>query len=142
MDENEEPRKPLVGLFGTCNNSTWRDRVIPLLKVEYYNPVVTGRPWTPDDARIEEQVKKLADILLYVITPLQTGFYSIAEMTYSAIKAKDKKVIIVFLNEDDGLSFTVSQSRSNAEIVTLLKDESNVSFTNSLAEVVELINNE
>ena len=35
-----------VFLGGTCNNSTWRDTLIPLLKIDYFNPVVDD--WTPE----------------------------------------------------------------------------------------------
>ncbi len=34
-----------VFLGGTCNESTWRDRLIKLLKINYFNPVV--KDWTP-----------------------------------------------------------------------------------------------
>lgn len=29
-----------IFLGGTCNNSTWRDELIPKLTNKYYNPVV------------------------------------------------------------------------------------------------------
>jgi len=29
-----------VFLGGTCNNSKWRDVLIPRLKIDYFNPVV------------------------------------------------------------------------------------------------------
>lgn len=141
MYNNEEVRKPLVFLGGTWNDSTWRDRVIQQLTIDYYNPIIKDRPWTPEDARIENHVKSLADILLFVITPLQHGFYSIAELTYAACKTIDRKVIIAFINEDDNVSFTVRQSKSNAQIVELLKNEKNVTFANSIQEVVEILNN-
>ena len=38
-----------VFLGGTCNESTWRNELIPLLEnagVEYFNPVVDN--WTPE----------------------------------------------------------------------------------------------
>jgi hypothetical protein len=35
-----------VFLGGTCNNSKWRDILIPKLKVSYFNPVVEN--WTPE----------------------------------------------------------------------------------------------
>jgi hypothetical protein len=33
-----------VFLGGTCNESLWRDKLIKLLKIEYFNPVVPD--WT------------------------------------------------------------------------------------------------
>lgn len=29
-----------VFLGGTCNNSTWREELKPLLKIDYFDPVV------------------------------------------------------------------------------------------------------
>lgn len=38
--------KDKIFLGGTCNESTWRDRVIKKLKIDYFNPVVED--WTPE----------------------------------------------------------------------------------------------
>ena len=35
-----------IFLGGTCNESTWRDELIPNLTIDYFNPVV--KDWTPD----------------------------------------------------------------------------------------------
>ena len=40
-----------VFLGGTCAGSTWRDELIPQLKIDYFNPVVAD--WTPE-CRAEE----------------------------------------------------------------------------------------
>jgi len=29
-----------IFLGGTCNNSTWREQLIPMLQINYFNPVV------------------------------------------------------------------------------------------------------
>jgi len=29
-----------IFLGGTCNESTWRNRIIPMLEIDYFNPVV------------------------------------------------------------------------------------------------------
>lgn len=29
-----------VFLGGTCNDTTWRDKIIPYLKIDYFNPIV------------------------------------------------------------------------------------------------------
>ena len=67
-----------VFLGGTCNGSTWRDELIPLLKCSYFNPVVED--WTPECIEEEYRQKKSAGIELYVITPEATGCFSIAEL--------------------------------------------------------------
>jgi len=68
-----------VFLGGTCNESTWRDELIPNLTIEYFNPILPkGVKWT--DVHYEKEIKerKEADYNLYVITPKMTGVYSIA----------------------------------------------------------------
>jgi hypothetical protein len=40
-EDFENFKKPIIGLFGTCGNSTWREDFIELYNnegLEYYNP--------------------------------------------------------------------------------------------------------
>lgn len=70
-----------VFLGGTCNNSIWRDVLIPLLTdngINYFNPVVDD--WTEDCYKEELRQRKLCDFCLYVITSDMTGVYSVAEV--------------------------------------------------------------
>ena len=54
-----------VFLGGTVNGSKWRDDIIPLLKIDYFNPVVDE--WN-DEARLnEEEAKRTSDYFLFVI---------------------------------------------------------------------------
>ena len=39
-----------VFLGGTCAESKWREKLIPLLKCDYFNPVVDD--WTPECQKI------------------------------------------------------------------------------------------
>ena len=74
-----------VFLGGTCNGSTWRDILIPLLKIhhiDYFNPVVED--WTPSCQEEERREKAICDVHLYIITPAMTGVFSIAEIIDSA----------------------------------------------------------
>ncbi len=79
----------MIFLGGTCNDSIWRDELIPMLEdagIEYFNPVVDD--WTPDFIAIENRIKSKEDTTeLYVITSQMTGVYSIAE----AVQASNKK---------------------------------------------------
>lgn len=98
-----------VFLGGTCNGSTWRDELIPLLSIDYFNPVV--EEWT-DRARFEEiEQRKNCDFCLYVITPEMKGFYSIAEVVDDSNK-RPEKVILCILKEANGLEFDDKQYRS------------------------------
>lgn len=74
--------KDRIFLGGTCNESNWRNKLIPQLKREYFNPVVSD--WTEDCIEIENNEKyNKCNILLFVITREMTGVYSIAEMVES-----------------------------------------------------------
>ena len=94
-----------VFLGGTCNNSKWRDELIPLLKIDYFNPVVED--WTPECREEEIKQRKECDKVLYVITSEMTGVYSIAEAVDDSNKQPNKTIFCVI---DEG--FTESQMKS------------------------------
>lgn len=98
-----------VFLGGTCNNSHWRDQLIPMLQCDYFNPVVAE--WTPECLTEEIRQRDECGVCLYTITPKMTGFYSIAEVVEDSIKRPGKTVFCV-IDEDDGLVFTQAQMKS------------------------------
>ena len=79
-----------VFLGGTCNESKWREMLISRLKIDYFNPVVDD--WTPECMEEELKQRKLCDYVLYVITPLMTGVYSIAEVIDDSNKQPEKTI--------------------------------------------------
>ena len=97
-----------VFLGGTWNESTWRDELIDMLEIDYFNPVV--KDWTPDCMEREWSERLFADYCLYVITPKMTGAYSIAEVIDDSNK-KPNKTIFCYLEEDGDLKFTESQKK-------------------------------
>ena len=104
-----------VFLGGTCNNSTWRNVLIPQLRCDYFNPVVAD--WTPECQANELREREQADIVLYVITPLMTGMYSIAEIIDDSNK-RPAKTIFCYLTRDrapqtgETVHFTAGQVKS------------------------------
>lgn len=98
-----------VFLGGTCNNSTWRDELIPKLTIDYFNPVVDD--WTPECVEKEWEEKSNSDILLYVITPQLTGTFSIAELIDDSNK-RPHKTVICFMKEHNGKTFDEGQWKS------------------------------
>ena len=98
--------KTKVFLGGTCNNSTWRDKLISLLKIDYFNPVVDD--WTPECQDEEIRQRELCDYCLYTITPKMTGVYSIAEVVDDSNKRPEKTILCV-LDEDDENIFSETQ---------------------------------
>jgi len=123
-----------IFLGGTCNNSTWREELIPKLTKNYFNPVVED--WTPECQVIEEQEKRECNIHLYVITKEMTGVYSIAEIIDSAWDiSKDTFVQLM----PDG--FNPSQLKSLEAVLNLAHNRgANIIISNKLDALVEVIN--
>ena len=96
-------------LGGTCNESKWRENLIKLLKIDYYNPVVPD--WTPECMAEEIKQRKLCDYCLYVITPKMTGVYSIAEVIDDSNKKPDKTIFCI-LEKDEKKTFDKGQLKS------------------------------
>lgn len=128
----------IVFLGGTCNESKWREELIPQLNVDYFNPVIED--WD-DDARIREiEAREKADFILYTITPLMTGIYSIAEAVDDSNK-RSYRTIVCVLTEDNGKAFSDGQMRSiNAFKEMIVRNRAKLCST--LEEVAEYINNE
>ena len=109
MEKLFNKKKKKVFLGGTCNESTWREKLIPMLKIDYFNPVVDN--WTEDCYQKELEEKEIADYQLYVITPKMTGVFSIAEAVDASNKIPEK-MIFCYLKNDDGKSFDQGQCKS------------------------------
>lgn len=125
-----------VFLGGTCNGSSWRERIITMLNVEYFNPVVED--WTPDCMAEEIKQRKECDICLYVITPMMTGVYSIAELVDDSNKCPGKAVF-VRLRDDEHVRFTDAQWKSLDAVAALVKGNGTEVFTD-LKSAAEYIN--
>lgn len=87
-----------VFLGGTCNESKWRDELISMLNINYFNPVVED--WTEECMEEEIRQRKICDYCLYTITPRMTGVYSIAEVVDDSNK-RPTKTIFCLLDFDD-----------------------------------------
>lgn len=141
MAHEELINKKFVFLGGTVNDSTWRDQLIALLTVAYFNPVV--KDWTEEHAARENQAKGIADVNLFVLTPKQHGFYVPLEMGVMACESRDDpemKVVIVFLNEDAGEVFSEAQQKSNVQMRELLLKNQNVEIFDNLEDTAKYIN--
>lgn len=55
-----------VFLGGTCAGWKWRDELQPLLKCDYYNPIVKN--WSEEDRLREVHERETSDYVLYGIT--------------------------------------------------------------------------
>ena len=123
-----------IFLGGTCNNSTWREELIPLLTIDYFNPVV--KDWTPECQDEEIRQRETCDYVLYVITPLMTGVYSIAEVVDDSNK-RPTKTIFCFI--EDGGEFTKHQKKS-LEATAIMVALNGAKFCTTLQEVADFVN--
>lgn len=138
---------PLVFMGGTCADSNWRSILIEKCKsskIDLFNPVV--KDWNEDAKLREEEVKRTADILLFVITPRSHSKFSIAEVVENAIN-NPLKTVYCFLNEDttEWSSTTGYQTFPKNEINSLNEigktiEKYGATWAANLDEVVEIFN--
>lgn len=107
-----------VFLGGTCNGSTWRDRIIPLLEIDYYNPVVNE--WDGKSCERELEEREKCDYCLYALTPLMEGAYSVAELVDDSNK-RPEKTIFVWLERDGDAAFSAHQKKAMEKIAAMVK---------------------
>ncbi len=116
-----------VGLFGTCNDSQWREQLIPQLTCKYFNPVVKN--WNEEAQALEIEKRKTCDFILYVITPKMTGVYSIAEITDDSNK-RPERTLFCILEKDDENEFTEAQLKSMQMVKNMVRDNGARVFDN------------
>lgn len=130
-----------VFLGGTCNESQWRSKVIEQLKIDYFNPVVEN--WTEECMAEEVRQRETCDFVLYVITPLMTGVYAIAEAVDDSNK-RPKRTIFCFLEHDEdshGMAkdFTGGQIRSLTQVGKMI-ERNGAKVCGSLEQVWDYLN--
>ena len=109
-----------VFLGGTCSGYKWRDKLIPMLKCDYYNPIVKN--WSEADRLREVHERETCDYVLYVITSGLRGVYSIAEVIDDSNKRPEKTIFCVLYDGFDNkmrhsLQATVNLAISNGATV-------------------------
>ena len=126
-----------VFLGGTCNESTWREQLIPMLKIDSFNPVVED--WTEECMAEEIKQRKTCDYVLYTITPLMMGVYSIAEVVDDSNKRADKTIFCLLDSESDGSKWTTAQWKSLHQVGRMVYENGGQYFI-SLEEVANFLN--
>ena len=125
-----------VFLGGTCNESTWREELIPMLKIDYFNPVVED--WTPECMDEEIRQRKTCDFVLYVITPKMTGVYSIAEVVDDSNK-RPEKTVFCFLEVHEINGFGKHQVKSLKSVAKMVACNG-ATVCENLQEVADFLN--
>ncbi len=126
-----------VFLGGTCNESTWRERLIPMLNIEYFNPVVDD--WTEECMVEELRQREMCDYCLYTLTPRMTGVYSVAEVVDDSNK-RPEKTVLVLLRGDDDRAFSEHQWKSLKAVAKMVKNNGATIFYR-LESVATYLNN-
>lgn len=125
-----------VFLGGTCNETTWRDELIPMLQCDYFNPVVPD--WNEAAQQNELKEREVCDVLLYVLTPAMTGVYSIAEIVEDSIMNATKTIVCLW-----GFPSTtarVDPKTHSVFAVMKMVQKYNVPVLTSLTDVADTIN--
>ncbi len=129
-----------VFLGGTCNGSTWRDELIPMLdseKISAFNPVV--EEWNEEAQKVEDYHKENDDFTLYVLTPEMIGVYGVFEVAMDSCK-RPGKVVCCILNERNGKTYESHISKNMVKIKKDLIKNGTLVF-DSLEEVATFFNN-
>jgi hypothetical protein len=126
-----------VFLGGTAANSTWREELIPMLEINYFNPVVDD--WNKEAQNRELKERKLCDYCLYVITPEMEGVYSIAEVIDDSNKRPDKTVFCYMTKTKNKNEFSKHQVKS-LEQVGKMVDDNGGTWLKTLKEVADFLN--
>lgn len=130
-----------VFLGGTCNESKWRDELIDLLKIDYFNPVVDD--WTDDAYQEELRQREICSDLLYVITPRMSGVYSIAEAVDDSNKRPEKTIFAIGLDfDDDGelMTFDKAQMKSLIAVGKMIENNGGKFFNCNMEIVADYLN--
>lgn len=91
MKNTNQVKKVFLG--GTCPGYDWRQDLIKLLEIDYFNPVVDD--WNEEAYQRELLERANDDFCLYVITNGMEGYYSLAEVVDDSNKRPEKTVLCI-----------------------------------------------
>jgi hypothetical protein len=137
---------PKVFLGGTCAETVWREKLISMLHIDYFNPVVED--WTEECMAEERNQREICDYCLYVITPSMQGVYSIAEVIDDSNKRPEQTIFCVLDCEipidkyhypHDKISFSIAEMKSLNQVGNMVIRNGGKYF-NSLEQVAEYLN--
>lgn len=133
---NKNKKKVFLG--GTCNESKWRELLIPILKINFFNPVVDD--WTEECMEEELRQRKICDYCLYVITPRMKGVYSIAEVVDDSNKQPEKTVLCILeIDPTDNSKFDKGQLKSLEQVGRMVRENGGQYFS-TLEDVANYLN--
>ena len=127
----------VVGLFGTCGNSTWRKSFIAKyedLNITFFNPQVPDGTWHPGCVAEENAHLSNDDIILFPVLAETTGQGSLAEIGFSITSALSRNPdrYFVFLIDPNCTDSNATEAqrkdseRSRALVSSKLKDQAKI----------------
>ncbi len=123
-----------IFLGGACT-SDWRSKLIPLLDVEYFNPVVTE--WSEEHRLNEEKEKSTkCNIHLYMIDSTMTGKYSFVELGFSLNQIGVKVIVQV-----NGEGFTDKEMDNMEAVINFVTENGGTAFFDDGVEYLATILN-
>lgn len=125
-----------VFLGGTVADSTWRDELIPMLEIDFFNPVVDD--WNEEAHALELRERASADWVLYVLTPKMIGTFSVAEVVDDSNKRPEKTLLLV-LERDDGKAFGEHERKALGHVEEMVERNGGRRFE-TLASVAAFLN--
>ena len=139
----------IIGLFGTCDKSHWRDKFISIYQnrnIPYYNPQI--KDWKPEYAQIEAEHLANDKIILFPITYESYGLGSLSEIGFSvlnAIKLNDRRHFVILIDnylddnlQDENLRKESLKNRSLVKNHLLKLDMSNIYLVNNLENMLQV----
>lgn len=122
-----------VFLGGTCNGSNWRDRLIPMLDIDYFNPVVDN--WTEECYQEELKQREECDYCLYTITSKMKGVYSIAEVVDDSNKRPEKTIFCLLTDAE--VELKDSEEKNEVYLSVLSFDRGELISLDRVGQMVE-----
>lgn len=129
----------VLGLFGTCNGSKWREELLTKLdkEITYFNPVVDD--WNEEAQANEDKHKKSDTFILFTLTPEMKGFYTIFELCALSY-INPSRVIFCHLDEYGGKKFDEAQLRIIKKIIIDLQIIGVDHIYDNLDDVADFVN--
>ncbi len=143
----------VIGLFGTCGASTWRDKFIETYTeqdIKFFNPQLPEGTWHPGCIKEENDHLMQDGIILFPVLAETTGQGSLAEIGFSisASLRRNPDRYFVFLIDDDCTDVKASpdaiadsiRSRKlvKSKLVDVQKKHSGVFMVNTMEEMLTI----
>ncbi|EQC1535641.1 nucleoside 2-deoxyribosyltransferase domain-containing protein [Clostridium botulinum] len=128
-----------VFLGGTCANSKWRNKIVPLLKIDYFNPVV--KSWNDEARKREIYEREHCNYVLYTLTRVYST-YSIAEVVDDSNKRPEKTICCIINEKDSKGNYILSkQELKHLDQVGKMIERNGGRYFKTLEEAADYLNN-